>query len=221
MHADRMSQLRRIVISVVVMSVVPACGDDGGQPETDAPTADAPPGTPDAPVPDAAPPDAHTGLMCGGKTGVTCPSTQYCDFLENGCGATDEFGFCTDKPIGCPDSADPDDPDLVFEATCGCDGVIYGSACEAYVAGSDLNRYGGCPVPVEDFACGWLQCSRLNEYCQHTISDVEGESDGYQCLPIPPCPTQWPTCACLATEPCGTACTGDFDSGLTLTCPGG
>ena len=196
----------RFVIAVAVLWIAgPGCGDDGGQ-GTDAPAAD-------APRADASPTDAPPGGICGGNSGATCSAAQYCDFAQNGCGAADETGICTDRPTGCPDP--------VFEATCGCDGTIYGQPCDAYLAGTDLNRYGTCPVPAEDFACGWLQCNRETEYCQHSISDIGGEPDGYACMAIPPCPSQFPNCACLVDEPCGTSCTGDFASGLTLTCAGG
>lgn len=193
---------RSFVLSVAVLVIAgPGCGDDGGQ------------STVDAPAVDATHYDAPPGGICGGNSGATCPAAQYCDFALNGCGAADETGVCTDRPIGCPDP--------VFIPHCGCDGVVYGTDCDAYAAGTDLNKYGGCTVPAESFACGWSQCDRLTQYCQHSISDIGGEPDGYTCMAIPGCPSQFPNCACLVDEPCGSACTGDFANGLTLTCAGG
>jgi hypothetical protein len=197
---------RPSVILFTVLLAVPGCEDDGGQSPPDAPLGQI----------DASPPDAPPGNVCGGGGDLDCPATQYCDYAENGCGAADETGVCRDRPIGCPDTAA-----LVFQAHCGCDRVVYGNDCDAYAAGTDLNRYGSCPVPAGSFACGWLQCELMTQYCQHTISDVVGEPDGYACMPIPACPSQLPNCACLATEPCGDACTGDAVVGLTVTCPGG
>jgi hypothetical protein len=200
-------KLRPIILACVlgVTSVVSACGDDGGPSEVDAPI-----GAIDAAPPDASQPDAQQGSICGGKSGTTCAATQYCDFATNGCGFADDTGICVDRPTDCPDP--------VFEATCGCDGTVYGQPCDAYAAGTDLNAYGTCPVPGESFACGWLQCDRLTEYCEHTQSGIPGGADSYACRAVPDCPSQFPNCACLASEPCGSTCAGDVSVGLTLTC---
>lgn len=153
------------------------------------------------------------GSICGGFAGATCGPTEYCDYGTNGCGATDETGVCTPRPTGCPDT-------LVFVPTCACDGVVYGSECDAYAAGADLNANGGCPVATGSFACGYTQCGLADAYCQRQLSDVVGEPDGYACRPLPSCPGG-ATCACLAGEPCGAACSGAGATGLTLSCPGG
>ena len=196
-----------IMFAFAVVCWVPGCGDSGGQ------TADAPPGTPDSPpgTIDASP-DAPIGAVCGGKSGTTCSATQYCDFPDNGCGFADGTGVCVDRPTACPDP--------IFQATCACDGTVYGSACDAYLAGADLNEYGTCPLADGAFACGYLQCDKLGQYCQHTVPGVPDAEDSWECVTMPACPTQWPTCGCLAGEPCGSDCTGDFNTGLTLTCNG-
>jgi hypothetical protein len=201
--------VRPIVLASVFWSILPACGDDGGSTEVDARTIDGP--VADAPQPDASQPDAQEGAICGGKAGGTCPATQYCDYAQNGCGFDDGTGICVDRPIGCPDP--------VFQATCGCDGTVYGQPCDAYAAGTDLNAYGTCPVPPESFACGWTQCDRLSQYCRRTISDIGGEPDSFECIAMPPCPQ--PGCPCVVAEPCGNTCTGDLDTGVTVTCAGG
>ena len=43
-------------------------------------------------------------------------------------------------------------------------------------------------------------------------------SDAYECMPTPSCPSQFPTCGCLADETCGDSCSGDYATGLTPTC---
>lgn len=171
------------------------------------------------PIVDAAPPgldaslDASSG-RCGGILGETCAAGQYCDFPLNSCGATDEQGSCKPRPTSCPDT-------LVAVPTCGCDGTVYSQDCEAYMAGADLNALGSCPVPEGLFACGYTQCSIATQYCARQVSDIGDEPDSYACLPLPWCSSEHPTCACLASEPCGAQCSGEGVTGLTLTCPGG
>ena len=167
----------------------------------------------DAPPGDGPTADSPSGGACGGFAGGQCATDQYCDYPRNTCGQGDEPGVCRPKPTGCPDP--------IFEATCACDLRVYGQPCEAYMAGFDLNQFGGCPVPTDSFECGFEQCNRRTEYCQHVVSDVGSEPDEFQCMPIPACPTMPASCACLASEPCGSMCSGNAQVGLTLTCPGG
>ena len=158
--------------------------------------------------------DLDEESACGGRNGTPCAATEYCDFALNGCGANDETGLCTPRPSTCP-------LNLVAVPTCGCDSTVYGSECEAYAFGTDLNSSGSCQLPAGTFACGYTQCNLFTQYCQRQLSDVVGEPDGYSCRTAPSCPSQFPTCACLASEPCGAACSGQGATGLTLTCPGG
>lgn len=196
-----------IMFAFTMMCWAPGCGDDSGQ------TADAPPGSADAAI-DATPEfDAPVGAVCGGDTGITCSGSQYCDFPDNGCGAADGTGVCVDRPTSCPDP--------IAQAFCGCDGTVYADECEANLAGTDLNRYGTCPQQTGDsFSCGWLQCDKLTQYCQHTVPGVPDAGDSFACVAMPGCPTEHPTCGCLAGEPCGSMCEGDFTTGLTVTCAG-
>jgi len=153
------------------------------------------------------------GKVCGGLGGDSqCPLDQFCNFAGNGCGAADETGICEPRPQGCPD---------VFEPVCGCDNQIHGNSCEASAAGVDLNAFGSCPLEAGSFACGFRQCRITDQYCQRIGSDIGGEPDSFGCNQVPSCPSQLPTCACLAAEPCSENCTGDGATGLTLTCLGG
>lgn len=154
-----------------------------------------------------------SGKLCGGFGGGLCGPDEFCDFARNGCGAADEAGTCQPRPFGCPDT--------VFEPTCGCDGTVYGSACDAAAAGTDVNANGTCKLEPGAFACGFTQCNLMTEYCQRAASDIGNEPDSFRCMPLPACPSQFPTCSCLANEPCGFQCAGDAATGLTLTCPGG
>ena len=105
-----------------------------------------------------------------------------------------------------------------MESICACDGKVYDGQCSAAVAGSDLDVRGTCPVPDGSFACGYVQCKMLTQYCEHTPG-TGGAADTYACKADPSCASQFPTCACLANEPCGSMCTGDSATGLVLTCP--
>ena len=77
------------------------------------------------------------GKTCGGKIGVTCGKTEYCDYPSTGtpCGFADGTGVCTARPSGCP---------TIYDPVCGCNGVTYGNACEAHAAGVDDQAAGTC-----------------------------------------------------------------------------
>ncbi|HEY5934964.1 MAG TPA: hypothetical protein VIU61_10025 [Kofleriaceae bacterium] len=158
--------------------------------------------------------DGGSGKQCGGFANVQCSATEYCDFPRNTCGAADEPGVCKPRPTACPDT-------LVAEPTCACDGQVHGNECDANAAGSDVDASGSCTVPGGSFACGYRQCTIQQQYCERQTSDVGSEPDDFSCEALPACPSQFPTCSCLASVPCGDLCTGDGQTGLTVTCPGG
>ena len=159
------------------------------------------------------PAEVGLGAACGGRTSATCGPDLYCDFPGNTCGAADEPGRCMPRPASCPTL-------FVPELTCGCDRRVYPSACDAALAGTDLNQGAACPLGRGSFACGYRQCSLVNQYCRRDPSDVAGTPDGFSCPGLPSCPGG-ASCACLAGDPCGARCEGDAAAGLTLTCPGG
>ena len=162
---------------------------------------------------DDAPGTAGLGEPCGGRGGAACGPDQYCDFGRNRCGADDMPGRCAARPATCPAL-------LVPERTCACDGKVYSSACEAQLAGADLDQSGTCPLDPGAFACGYRQCKRTNQYCQRAVSDIGDEGDAFACLGLPAGCGTTPSCSCLAGQTCADRCTGDAN-GLTLTCPGG
>jgi hypothetical protein len=59
---------------------------------------------------------------------------MYCAFPEGTCGQN-ASGKCTPLPQKCG---------LTFSTVCGCDGKVYGSACEAAVAGISVVGAGAC-----------------------------------------------------------------------------
>jgi hypothetical protein len=153
--------------------------------------------------------DASKPISCGG---TTCGAKQYCDYLQNTCGSNGEVGMCVDRPQECPA--------LVGTPTCGCDGKVYASACDAASSGStDLNVNGTCPVDSTHFACGFDQCNLATQYCKHnpaasaTIPDTT-----YTCVALPGTCTGNASCGCVANETCGSSCTGDATHGVIVTC---
>jgi hypothetical protein len=154
------------------------------------------------------------GAACGGRGGAMCGADQYCDFTTNLCGTNDVTGVCRPRPASCPQL-------LVAEPTCGCDQRVYSSPCDANLAGTDLNQAGTCPLGTGAFACGYRQCNRTTEYCEHDVSDVGGLPDDFECRGLPSACGGAPSCGCLAGQTCAAQCAGSGASGLTLTCPGG
>jgi hypothetical protein len=154
-----------------------------------------------------------SGVSCGGKQGKMCLSTEYCDFPADACSLADESGSCTLRPVGCPD---------IYAPTCGCDGLVHTSACDAAAAGTDINLNGTCTPPTGKFACGSGFCDVGISYCERDTSDVGGVPSSYQCKPLPPSCGLPATCACLANVQCGSMCAASADgTGLVVTCPGG
>ncbi len=87
---------------------------------------------------------------CGGLLGLTCADSEFCSYAADAfCGAADATGTCTPKPESC---------DAVYDPVCGCDGVTYGSECEANLAGISSAAAGECdePPPTSGAICGGL-----------------------------------------------------------------
>lgn len=157
-------------------------------------------------------PDGGSGIVCGGFSGATCPSNEWCDFPRDDCGATDGTGTCKPRPLGCPD---------LFAPVCGCDGTVHSNACDGQALGVDVSVIGSCPPDPGFFSCGSQQCQLDSQYCQRTGSDIGGEPDSFTCNQLPGTCGVTPNCACLAAEPCGDQCSGDAANGFTVICLGG
>lgn len=157
--------------------------------------------------------DGGTGAPCGGFGGGQCAADEFCDFVQNTCGFSDESGTCKKRPVGgCPE---------LFDPVCGCDGTIHSSICDAQTQGVDLDVTGTCPVTPGNFACGARECTIADHYCRRFQSDIGGEPDSFQCNALPIGCSSVSDCACVAGEPCGGECSGDGATGFTLTCFGG
>ncbi len=153
------------------------------------------------------------GVACGGFAGFTCGPDEWCDYPNDRCGDTDAVGTCLPRPEACPD---------IYSPTCACDGKVYGNACDAAGAGSDISNLGNCAPPSPAmFACGHGFCDDATQYCQKTTSDVGGFPDFYQCLSLPAACGATPSCACL-DDPCvSISCENVADGSILVTCPGG
>jgi hypothetical protein len=80
--------------------------------------------------------DAGGGPSCGGLGGARCGPSEFCDYPDGSfCGAADETGICTPRPVAC---------DAVLDPVCACDGTTYNNACEAHRAGVDDASPGEC-----------------------------------------------------------------------------
>jgi hypothetical protein len=145
---------------------------------------------------------------------VTCLPDEYCDYPADDCGAGNGAGVCTKRPPFCDDSG-PSQP------VCGCNGKIYAYACDANLAGQDSGPNSACAVTSTFFTCGpLLVCDGTQSYCQHSVSDVGGQPDGFACIPFPACGGQT-GCSCVSSTPCGNFCSADANNNVTVTCPGG
>ncbi len=87
------------------------------------------------------------GRICGGFTGNTCESDEFCKFPESICSdAVDDTGLCTPVPTGCFD---------VWEPVCGCNGRTYGNECKADAARVSILHQGPCDcVDTGEPVCG-------------------------------------------------------------------
>jgi hypothetical protein len=155
------------------------------------------------------------GATIGGCGGVlSCAADEYCDYADDACGKGSVVGVCVERPSFCDDSG-PAQP------VCGCNGKLYFYPCDAMLAGQDRGPNAGCPVESTYFTCGpVLVCDATQTYCQHSVSDVGGEPDGWACIPFPSCGGQT-GCSCVSMEPCGELCASDANNHVIVTCPGG
>jgi hypothetical protein len=78
--------------------------------------------------------ETEPGGACGSRGAAVCDPAQYCQFPAGAdCGRADAPGVCTDTPQAC---------DLAYVPVCGCDGMTYGNACAAAMAGVSLEAQG-------------------------------------------------------------------------------
>lgn len=146
-----------------------------------------------APEPDAGEGDDDDDgrRHCGGLTFDVCPPEQFCKFDEEAvCGYSGQHGHCEDIPQSCGPEFDP---------VCGCDGRLYGSACEANSVGLSVIQRGDCPPPPPrgGQACGGFgdEPCPANQYCAPAAGSCGGP--GICLLQPSSCPRDvWPVCGC-------------------------
>ncbi|MHC4837788.1 MAG: Kazal-type serine protease inhibitor domain-containing protein, partial [Planctomycetota bacterium] len=112
-----------------------------------------------------------------------CGLGEICRFEEGLCGGA---GACEPRPADCP---------AVVDLVCACDGVTYGSACDALAEGQSVAHAGPCPAP----GCATnADCGR-GEYCERPAGacDVPGE-----CQP-------WPVVRCANVDEPVCGCDGE------------
>jgi hypothetical protein len=71
---------------------------------------------------------------CGGDTGETCRSDEFCKPPIGAC-TMGAAGTCAEKPPTCP---------VIKNEVCGCDGKTYDNSCLAYAAGVAIDHTGSC-----------------------------------------------------------------------------
>ena len=158
--------------------------------------------------------DGAVGKGCGGAG--DCKPSEWCDvggFCPN---VLTKKGTCKARPMGCPD---------LYAPTCGCDGTVYSSPCDAQAAGIDTNKQGGCVAPAGWISCGAGFCQSDFSFCVATPNDAVSPQDPikvyYTCANLPPACQKATSCACFPKNvPCPqTSCV--YDNGFTVGCPGG
>lgn len=131
------------------------------------------------------------GDACGGLQGLACDDGEYCHYLPGSmCGAADQTGVCRVPPEAC---------DGNYQPVCGCDGVTYGNACTAAMAGVSVASEGECGTA--GVACGARAGDTCTdrEYCEFPIEHQCGAADGQGvCRPRPEaCEDVYePVCGC-------------------------
>lgn len=133
--------------------------------------------TPDAldclgPLPSC--PASACSVLLGG-----CPSGTFCQTAVGDCAGS---GVCTPFPVACP---------AIFDPVCGCDNLTYSNACEAAMAGVNVQFTGVCPVA----ACTLNTDCPSGEFCMKAVGDCNGTGT-CEAMPLI-CPAIFdPVCGC-------------------------
>jgi hypothetical protein len=156
----------------------------------------------------------HTGACtlgpaCGGQSGGTCLTGEFCKPAEGDC-TIGAAGNCAPIPPSCS---------TVVTPVCGCNGTTYDNGCLADMAGVAVDHTGACAANI--LACGGGApacpsgqfCSRppgsgcdpaVTGVCQTTPTSCPGTTD--------------PVCGCNGTT-FANACLADI-AGVQIAAPG-
>jgi hypothetical protein len=133
--------------------------------------------------------ECNSNNACGGESGATCPTGQFCKKDVGFCAATAE-GTCIDVNGLCPTVLDP---------VCGCDSMTYDNSCLADHAGVTVLHTGPCECPSGNVACGGTSGARCGtgEFCKVPDGSCSADAEGV-CTPTPgSCPPDYaPVCGC-------------------------
>jgi hypothetical protein len=191
---------RQVGWTLMFLGALAGCGDDGdaGSPDGGAPTSTSP-GTSGSSADSTAAPgtdEGETGTSTLGAPAMetpcgtlTCAPDEYCSWSPKFCGeqlgTQQSVGACLPRPPNCPAYEPP---------SCGCDGKVYRSSCEARRLGVDVGVEDGlCEAPPNLVGCGPVFCDPYTEYC----TDDPEEEYGLTCSPLPAACIGANTCDCL------------------------
>lgn len=144
------------------------------------------------------------------STILPCGAGQTCSYPDFACGTTDVAGHCVDIPKSCGSGT----------ATCGCDGQVHPSQCDATMASADPSLVTNCSTPPGTFACGPYFC-KAGQICRET-TDLSQPIGGqaYTCVDPPAGCMTGCGCDLCGTCPSGKLCKESCSQGdgPMLTC---
>jgi hypothetical protein len=111
---------------------------------------------------------------CGTIAGLTCRAGEYCAIAAGSCQIADAAGVCTARPSACTADVVP---------VCGCDGNTYTNACQAALAGVNIDHSGECVLAT----CGGITGAlcHAGEYCAADVGTCLISDWAGTCQPMP------------------------------------
>ena len=125
-------------------------------------------------------------MACGGETGNTCTTGQFCK-RDVGLCSQDDQGVCVKIPSACQGISDP---------VCGCNGTTYASACLADNAGVSVQHLGACETETACGGTAGVTCE-ADQFCKKDVGACAADAEGV-CTPLSlSCPSTFlPVCGC-------------------------
>lgn len=115
---------------------------------------------------------AGSGQTCGQRN--PCPSSEYCHYSNNSCGAQGATGTCKTRPLTCGGTS---------SKVCGCDGNTYPSDCDARRAGVDVAHSGKCSTSTTQ--CSPSKKCPTGQYCDYPNNTCGQSGQKGTCKPKP------------------------------------